>query len=96
MDKFGEGSGTIGKSTPGAKEFSACVEDIKPEKTMSFKNIVVMCGTNNLKVKDANVIEIYKKYKGKLEEIRKTRSTVLPSRDHQINNKVFEFKWAFV
>ena len=96
--KFGEGRGTIGKSTPGTKEFAACVEDIKPEKTMSFKNIVAMCGTNNLKIRDANVVEIYKKYKGKLEEIRKRSPKcnifvcpVLPSRDHQINNRVFEF-----
>ena len=27
---------------------------------MSYKNIVAMYGTNNLKVRDANVIEIYK------------------------------------
>ena len=96
--KFGEGKGTIGKSTPGKKEFAACVEDVIPEKTISYKNIVTMCGTNNLKVENANVREIYQKYKGKLEEIRKLspRSNifvcpVLPSRDHVINEKVFEF-----
>lgn len=96
--KFGEGRGTIGKATPGQKDFAACVEDIIPEKTMSFKNIVTMCGTNNLKAQNANVMEIYQKYKGKLEEIRRRspRSNifvcpVLPSRDHQINERVFEF-----
>ena len=65
---------------------------------MSFKNIVTMCGTNNLKIDDANVINVYKTYKGKLEEICKRSPKcnifvcpVLPSRDHKINERIFEF-----
>ena len=96
--KFGEGRGTIGKSTPGMREFAACVEDIKPENAISYKNVVVMCGTNNLKRDDVSVTNTYKKYKGKLEEIRKLSPKcnifvcpVLPSRDHKINDRIFEF-----
>ena len=96
--KFGEGRGRIGKSTPGMKDFAACVEDIDPSKTMSHKNVVTMCGTNNLKTTNADVKKIYQVYKGKLEEIRQLNPRcnifvcpVLPSRDQSINDKIFEF-----
>lgn len=47
--QFGDGKGKIGKSTPGKKEFAACVKDINPENLMSYKNVITMCSANNLK-----------------------------------------------
>lgn len=96
--KFGEGKGCIGKSTPGMKDFAPMVESINPRKCMSHSNIVVMCGTNNLKERDVDVLTTYKIYKGKFEEIRRLNSKgnlfvcpVLPSRNADINKNIIQF-----
>ncbi len=65
---------------------------------MSYKNVVTMCGTNNLKSADADPLAVYKVYKGKIEDIRKLNPRcnificpVLPSRSHIINKKILDF-----
>ena len=101
--RFGEGRGKIGAATPGLKDWAAHVDDIDPKKSRSYKNVVVMCGTNNLKKpnmenEDEEILTTYRCYKGKLEEIRKVNPKcrlfvcpVLPTRDHGINNRVKQF-----
>ena len=96
--KFGEGKGCVGKSTPGLKEFAPTVESIDPTKCMSHSNIVVMCGTNNLKQDDVDVLTTYRIYKGKFEEIRRLNPKsnifvcpVLPSRKLEINQRIVQF-----
>ena len=96
--KFGEGKGYVGKSTPGLKDFAPTVESIEPSKCLSYCNVVIMCGTNNLKKSNVNVLETYKTYKGKFEEIRKLNPKcnlfvcpVLPSRSRDINAKIVKF-----
>ena len=96
--KFGEGKGCVGKSTPGMRDFYPKVESINPHKCMSHSNIVVMCGTNNLKERDVDVLTTYKIYKGKFEEIRRLNSKgnlfvcpVLPSRNADINKNIIQF-----
>ncbi len=96
--KFGDGRGTIGRCTPGMKDWAAKVEDIVPLKAAPFRNVVTMCGTNNLKSDDCNVEETYRMYKGKLEEIQRLNPRanffvcpVLPTRDRSINNRIFKF-----
>ncbi len=96
--KFGDGWGTIGRCTPGMKDWAAKVEDIVPLKAASFRNVVTMCGTNNLKSDDCNVEGTYRVYKGKLEEIQRLNPRVnlfvcpvLPTRDGSINDRVFKF-----
>ena len=65
---------------------------------MSYKNVVSMVGTNDLKLPDCNVMNTYQKYKGKLEKIRELNPRcnifvcpVLPSRSQKINEKIFQF-----
>ena len=96
--QFGEGKGKVGKSTPGKRDWSATVSDIVPSKSMSYKNVVSMVGTNDLKLPDCNVMNTYQKYKGKLEKIRELNPRcnifvcpVLPSRSQKINEKIFQF-----
>ena len=96
--KFGEGKGCVGKSTPGLKDFAPKVESIDPSKCMSHSNIVVMCGTNNLKQNDVDVLKTYQVYKGKFEEIRRLNPKcsifvcpVLPSRKLEINQRIVQF-----
>lgn len=96
--KFGEGRGTIGTSTPGCKDFAPTVDKLIPQRCASFRNTVIMCGTNDLKKPDADALEIYKVYKGKVEEMRKCNPKgnilicpVLPSRDSSINSRIVQF-----
>ena len=57
-----------------------------------------MCGTNDLKINDNNVLETYQILKGKVEQIREVNQhanifvcPVLPSRDLAMNQKINEF-----
>ena len=88
----------MGKSIPGKRDWSATVSDIVPSKSMSYKNVVSMVGTNDLKLPDCNIMNTYQKYKGKLEKIRELNPRcnifvclVLPSRSQKINEKIFQF-----
>ena len=100
--KFGEGRGNVGAATPGVKDWAAQVDDINPLKSRSYRNVVVMCGTNDLKKPMENeqeeILTIYRRYKGKFEELRKSSPKcrlfvcpVLPTRSHDINNRVKKF-----
>ena len=99
--QMGKGRGTIGKSTPGLKQFAAKVEDINPTTCESYQNIVCMFGTNNLKdrkMTEEGVLETYKLYKGKLEQVRQTNPKckllvcpVLPTRSDSINKMIVCF-----
>jgi hypothetical protein len=99
--QMGKGRGRVGKSTPGQKQFAANVEDIDPTICESYQNIVCMFGTNNLKLQKTTedaVLETYKLYKGKLEQIRTLNPNckllvcpVLPTRSESINKNIFCF-----
>ena len=100
--RFGEGRGNVGAATPGLKDWSPKVDDIIPSKTKSYRNVVVMCGTNDLKhpmeMEDEEILTLYEKYKGKFEEIRKLNPKcqlfvcpVLPTRDQSINLCIVKF-----
>ena len=96
--KFGEGRSHVGKSTPGCVGWAPHVDDIDPLKCASFQNIMVMCGTNDLKgdtIANNAIKQIYKRYKYKFEQIRLLNPQcnifvcpVLPTRSHKINGKI--------
>lgn len=96
--QFGIGRGKLGAATPGVREFAAKVEDIDPMKCISYRNVVLMCGTNNLKKADVDVLKTYKTLKGKVEQIRELNPKgnifvcpVLPSRDKTLNGRINNF-----
>ena len=98
--EFGSGHGKVGTATPGIREWAPCVKDIKPSVCASYRNVVVMCGTNDLKNKDCDVRTIYQVYKGKIEQIREENQAcnlfvcpVLPSRNRNLNHKINDFNW---
>ena len=99
---FGEGKGKMGAATPGLRDWAPHVTDINPQKTLGYKNVVVMSGTNDLKIEmddeEVEILNVYKKYKAKFEEIRKINPScrlfvcpVLPTRDTSIKNRVRKF-----
>ena len=74
------------------------VKDIKPTKCAPYRNFVVMCETNDLKINDINFLETYQILKGKVEQIREVNQhgnifvcPVLPSLDLAMNQKINEF-----
>jgi hypothetical protein len=101
----GTGKGTVGGSTPGVKIRAPLFEHIVPESCSSYRNVVLMCGTNELKPAhkesgkpERGVIDIYKEYKGIVEDIRHCNPRgniiicpVLPTRDGNINSRVMDF-----
>ena len=70
---FGEGKGKVGGSTPGVRFWAPKVESVDPLCCSSFKNVVVMVGTNDLKNKmpDNEINDLYRNYKTKIALIRK-------------------------
>ena len=96
--KFGSGKGRMGASTPGVRCWAPTVDEINPLSCMNFRNVVLMAGTNDLKLKevtDASIIEIYRTYKTKISLIRKYNPKcklfvcpVLPTKSHSINRKI--------
>ena len=93
--EFGVGRGKVGAATPGMKDWAPCVSDIKPEKCASFKNVVIMCGTNDLKDSQCDVLKTYQVFKGKVEEMQEVNPhcnilvcPILPSRSREINKKI--------
>ena len=90
--EFGSGRGKVGKA------WAACVKDIVPTKCASYRNVVIMCGTNDLKNNKNDVLGTYKVLKGKFDQIRSVNEhgnifvcPVLPSRDLAINQRINEF-----
>ena len=74
------------------------MKDIVPTKCASYRNVVIMCGTNDLKNNKNDVLGTYKVLKGKIEQIRSVNEhgnifvcPVLPSRDLAINQRINEF-----
>ena len=83
--EFGSGRGTVVTATRGFRDWAACVKDIIPTKCAPYRNVVVMCGTNDLKISNNNVLETHQVLKGKVEQIREVNQDgniffpVLPS-----------------
>ena len=98
--QFGVGKGKVGQATPGFRSFVPQVADIDPLACTSYKNIVVMAGTNDLKknMTDEGILELYKTLKTKILQIRKYNPRcrlfvcpVLPTKSTVINKKIFMF-----
>ena len=104
--KFGSGMGTVGQSTPGVKAFTPTTKSINPIACTSYRNVVLMVGTNDLKldfdnetVTEADQIrQLYKLYKTKITLIRKHNTKckifvcpVLPTKNSIINRKIDTF-----
>ena len=95
--KFGEGKGKVGGSTPGVRMWAPTIDKVDPLSCTSFRNVVLMVGTNNLKneITDEEIKNLYRDYKTKVGLIRKYNSKcrificpVLPTKSHAINRRI--------
>ena len=100
--KIGRGKGYTGESTPGLRFWAPTIDSLNPLAYTSYRNVVIMVGTNDLKLDSVqshdNIKDLYSKYKTKITLIRKYNKNckifvcpVLPSKSHKINRKVVEF-----
>ena len=100
--KIGKGKGSLGESTPGHRFWAPTIESIDPLAYTSYRNIVLMVGTNNVKLDNVksgeHIKDLYKSYKTKVTLIRRYNKNcrlfvcpVLPSKSHNLNRKIFEF-----
>lgn len=95
--RFGVGKGKVGAATPGKREWAPTVNAIDPLKCSSYRNVVFMVGTNDLKnrISDEQIRSVYKEYKTKISLVRKYNSKcrilvcpVLPTKSHEINRRI--------
>ena len=100
--KFGAGPGTFGNALPGRRVEAIHIEDIDPEQCASYRNVVLVTGTNNLKQSSVEgregVQALITTYRNKLQDIRKLNPRcrlllvpVLPSRNSKTVDKIRYF-----
>ena len=71
--QFDTGKGKVGHATPGFRSFNPKISDINPLACTSYRNVVVMTGTNDLKnnnLSDTEILHLYKVYKTKISQIK--------------------------
>ena len=87
---------SFGERLPGHRFWAPVVEKIEPSVCSSYSNVVLMCGTNNIrKINTRNSHEldsIYEQYISKIEEIRRINSKckifvcpILPTKSFALN-----------
>ena len=100
--KFGRGAGTVGETYPGKRQKAAKVSDINPESCVGYSNIVLVCGTNNLRVNavrdDSDISKVVDVYRNKLRMIKQLAPAskifvvpVLPTRNARMNRNITRF-----
>ena len=94
--------GTFGAAMPGQRFFAPKVKDIDPSTCIGYKNIVLMCGTNDLKQhwvrREDDVRGILDELRMKVNQIQQLNPycmiyicPVLPTKNMDINKKIFHY-----
>ena len=101
--KFGSESHiTFGKSTPGKKVSAFHIEEIDPYSAVGYRNIVLLCGVNDLKSdlvqSQRDITKLYHRYRSKVEMLKRLNPgakihicQVLPTKSMEVNQKVLFF-----
>ena len=104
---FGEGKGTFGKGLPGKREEASKVEHIIPLQCLSYSNVVISCGVNNIRegtgrhrqnTADIDVDRTFNEFKQKVDLICKLKKNIiificpiLPTRSTIYNARAIRF-----
>ena len=100
--KFGSGAGTVGATYPGKREKAAKISSINPDLCVGYSNLVLVCGTNNLRngsIRDeSDIPELVELYRVKLARIKQLSPKmkifivpVLPTRNTRMNQSITRF-----
>ena len=99
---FGTGKGKVGETYPGKRVKAARIKDIDPERCIGFSNVVIVCGTNDLREEnirsDNDIVQLVELLRSKLTLIRQISPSskvfvcpVLPSRRKNMNQYIVRF-----
>lgn len=95
--QLGAGRGKFGGAAPGVRVWAPTTRSIDPISCTSFRNVILMVGTNDMKNKlnDSQIRDVYKEYKTKVGLIRKYNKKcrificpILPTESHDINRRI--------
>jgi alkylated DNA repair dioxygenase AlkB len=100
--KFGTGAGTVGETYPGKRLKASKVSDISPESCIGYSNVVLVCGTNDLRVgsvrDESDIRKVVDLYRTKLYSIKQLAPSskifvvpVLPTRNASMNRNITRF-----
>ena len=99
---FGEGKGKIGERYPGERVKAGRIRDIDPSRCVEFSNVVLVCGTNDLRPENnPNLPDLIDTLISRVSEICILNSKaniilmpVLPTRDRVMNRIIMSFNRA--
>ena len=100
--KFGVGTGTLGQSFPGERVKANKVSVIDPKLCIGYSNVILVCGTNDLRVENVqspgDIHQLVDILHLKIQQIQKLCpkakifvTAVLPSRLPKMNNNIMTF-----
>ena len=100
--RFGEDKGTFGRSIPGKQVYAPLLEKIDPYDTLGYRNVVVHCGINNIRMPDINsnslIRNCYSKLERKIDQIHLVNKhanifvcPILPTKCLEYNRKAIFF-----
>jgi hypothetical protein len=101
---FGDGIGTFGRGLPGKRVKAGQVKHIRPTDCMSYANVVIVCGINDLregqylKTCDIDVNKTFSVFKDKISEICRIKKNInvficpiLPSKSYIYHARAVKF-----
>ena len=96
---------TFGELMPGQKYWAPCIKDIKPESCISYSNVVILCGINDIKKAEVNCLNDTRSLGNllidKIKQIKQLNPKcyvsicpLLPTKSHELNQKVNFFNYV--
>ena len=99
---FGSGKGKVGETYPGERLKAARIKDIDPSSCIGYSNVVIVCGTNDLRDKyiksDQDIIQLVDLMRSKVRLIKQISPStrvfvcpVLPTRIVKMNQGIVRY-----
>ena len=99
---FGSGKGKVGETYPGERTKAARIKDIDPASCIGYSNVMIVCGTNDLREKyissDRDIVQLVDLMRSKLTLIKQISPStkvfvcpVLPTRRVMMNKGIVRF-----
>ena len=96
---------TFGELMPGQKYWAPCIKDIKPESCISYSNVVILCGINDIKKAEVNCLndtrDLGNLLIDKIKQIKQLNPKcyvsicpLLPTKSRELNQKVNFFNYV--
>ena len=96
---------TFGELMPGQKYWAPCIKDIKPESCISYSNVVILCGINDIKKAEVNCLndtrDLGNLLIDKIKQIKQLNPKcyvsvcpLLPTKSRDLNQKVNFFNYV--